>query len=75
VLDRFGKGFGLQHHTLSTPKGAVVDGAMAVMRECAQVVHGNLKQAALDCSLDHPMFEEAREEARKDGDDVEAHSG
>jgi hypothetical protein len=32
---------------------------MPVMREFPQVMHSNLKQAALDRSLDHAMFEEA----------------
>ncbi len=70
---RFRKRLGLQHHAFAAAKGAVVHGAMPVMREGAQIVHAHFDQPLGHRPAQDPILEEPGEEAGKDGDDVKAH--
>jgi hypothetical protein len=66
-------GLGLQDHALAAAKGAVIDGAMTVVGEGAEVVGVDLSDALAEGARDDTVAERASEELREDGDDVEAH--
>ena len=72
-LDGFGERFRFEHHAFAASKGTVVDGAVAVVGEAAQVVHGDADRPGGEGAGDDSVFQDAGEEARKDGDDVELH--
>ncbi len=40
----------LQHHAFAPAEGAIIDGAMPVMRERSQVVHTHIRNAGLACA-------------------------
>jgi len=54
-------------------KRPVVDGAVAVVGETAQIVHGDADRSSGEGAGDDSVFQDAGEEAWKDGDDVELH--
>jgi len=68
-------GLGLEDHALAAAEGTVVDGAVAVVGEGAEVVGVGLCDAGAKGAGDDAVGERAGEEAGKDGEDVEAHKG
>ena len=69
-----GQRLGLQHHAFAAAEGAVVDGAMAVVGEVAQIVDAHLDQSFGQRAAQNAVLEDAGEEAGKDGDDLKAHT-
>jgi hypothetical protein len=62
-LDALEDGLGLEDHAFAAAERAVVDGAMAVVGEVAQVVGGDLDCAGGDGPAEDSVVERAREEA------------
>jgi hypothetical protein len=74
-LEALEDGLRLEDHAFAAAEGAVVDGAMAIMGEGAEVVSMGLCLTLAECALENAVVEGATEELGKDGDDVEAHKG
>jgi hypothetical protein len=74
-LEALEDGLGLEDHAFAAAEGAVVDGAMAIMGEGAEVVGVGLCLTLAECTLEDAVIEGATEELGKDSDDVEAHKG
>jgi hypothetical protein len=74
-LDAVEDGFGLEHHAFAASEGAVVDGAVTVMREAAEVVDVRFREAFTEGTRDDSELKWTNKEVRKDGDDIEAHKG
>jgi hypothetical protein len=71
--EAFCDGLGLENHAFAAPERTVVDGAMTVVGEGAQIVDGNLDEAFGESAAQDSIFEKAREEAGKDGDNLKPH--
>jgi hypothetical protein len=74
-LDAIEDGFGLEHHAFAAAEGAVVDGAVTVMRKGAEVVGVRFRKAFTEGARDDSELKRTNKEVREDGDDVEAHKG
>ena len=72
-FEGFGEGLGFEDHAFASAKGTVVDGAVTVVGEVAEVVGADFYEAGGDGALDDSVLEDAGEEAGEDGDDVESH--
>ncbi len=72
-FDGLGEGFGLENHALTAAKGAVVNGAVTVVREAAEVVDLDGDQAPGDGPAEDAVAEDGGEEVGENGDEVEAH--
>jgi hypothetical protein len=73
VLDGGEERLGLKHHAFTAAEGAVVHGAVAVVRERAEVVDADFDQAGVLRAAQDAVVERAAEEVGEDGDEVEAH--
>ncbi len=72
-FDSLGEGFGLENHALAAAKGAVVDGAVAVVGEAAKVVDVDGDQPSGDGPAEDAMAEDGGEKVGENGDQIEAH--
>ena len=72
--EAFGDWLGLEDHAFAPAEGTVIDGAMTVVCEGAEIVDGNLDKAFCKGPAQDSILEEAREEAGEDGDDLKPHS-
>ncbi len=72
-FDCFKKRLGLEDHAFAAAERAVVDGAVAVLRELAQVLDVNLHDAGFGGAANDAVLQRTSEEFRKDSDEVEAH--
>src|SRR5439155_12892915 len=73
ALDRLEHRLRLHHHSGPASKRHVVDLAVAVVSEVAEVVGVQLEQPAPDGATQHSLPERGQEHDRKDGHDVEPH--
>ncbi len=72
-FDGFEQRLGLEHHALAAAKRAIVDGAMAVVSERAQVLHADVDEAGFAGPADDAVVERSRKKFREDGNDIKAH--
>lgn len=79
-FDAIEDGFGLEHHAFAAAEGTIVDGAMTVMREAAEIVGVDFGGAFAQATRDNAEIQHTRgcrvraaKEGGEDGDDVEAH--
>src|SRR5579862_1946108 len=63
----------LHHHPLASAKRPVVHGAMAVVREIAQVVHARFDQSSFARTPHDPIIERSPKEIGEDRYNVESH--
>ena len=70
----FGEGFGFEHHAFTAAEGTIIDGAMAVVGEVAQIERFHRHQSLGLGAAHDAVLEDAGEEGWKDGDDVKAHT-
>ncbi len=83
-VEAFEDGLGFEDHAFAAAEGPVVDRAVAVMRECAEVVRVNAGALGAKGAFEDAVAEDAgagvtvagwgAEEIGKDGEDVEVHS-
>ncbi len=71
---RLGQGLRLQHHAFPAAKRPVVHGPMAVVGERPEIVDTHLDQPLGQRPAQDSILEDARKEARKDGDDLKFHT-
>jgi hypothetical protein len=69
-----GKRLGLEDHAFAAAEGAVVDGAVAVVGEGAEIVDMDGHQSFALGAAHDAVLEDALEEGGEDGDDVETHA-
>ncbi len=62
-----------QHHTFAAAERAVVHGAMAVVRVCAQIVHAYVYQLRFTRAPHDSVVKWAAEKVRENGHDVKLH--
>ena len=62
-----------QHHAFAAAERAVVHGAMAVVRERAQVVHAHVHQASFARAPHDSVIERTGKKIRENGYDVKLH--
>ena len=62
------------HHAAATAVGLVVDDAMGIVGEAAQVAHLHLQLAALPRAADEAGLQELPEELGEDGHDADPHA-
>jgi len=72
-FDRFKQRLRFQHHTFAAAEWAVVDGAMAILGELAQILNMNLRDAGFARAANNAVIERPGEKFREDSDEVEAH--
>jgi hypothetical protein len=72
-FDCFEEWFGLKNHTFAAAEGAIVDGAMAVFGEFAQILDVDVDDGGFAGATDDAVLERAGEEFGEDGNQVEAH--
>jgi len=72
-FDGFKQRFWLEDHAFAAAEGAIVDGAMAVFGEFAQVLNVDVDDLGFAGATHDAVFEGAAEELGEDGDQVEAH--
>ena len=72
-IHSFENRLGLHHHALAASKRPVIDGAMAVVREVAQIVNVCFDEPRFARTPDDAVIERPREEFRENCDDVKAH--
>ena len=70
---RLGERLGLQYHPLAAAKGAIVDSAVPVVGEGAQILHSDRNQPLGQRPAQYPVLEDAGKKAREDGDNLESH--
>ena len=75
VFEAAENGFGLEHHALATAKGPVIDGAVTVVGEEAEVVRVDRRVAGCEGAAEDAVIQNPREEVGEDGQDVERHAG
>ena len=56
---------GLEHHAFAPAKRTIVHGAMAIMREFAQILHVNMDQAGFSRTAHNAVIERPGEKFRK----------
>src|ERR1700722_6457636 len=66
-FDRFEQRFGLQNHAFTAAKETVIDGAMAIAREIAQIVNVRFDESRLAGSSHDSEVEWTDEKLREDG--------
>jgi hypothetical protein len=72
-FDAVEDGLGLEDHALPAAEGTVVDGAVAVVGEGAEILRVDLHETGTDGTGDDAVIERAGEEGGKDGEEIEAH--
>jgi len=70
----FGQGLGFQNHAFSPTERTVVDGAMPVVGEVAQIVNADHDQFLSQRAAQDAVLKDAGEECREYGDDLKAHT-
>src|SRR5271155_743667 len=73
---RFHRGeqrLGLHHHALAAAERTVVDGAMTIVRERAQIMNVRLDQIRFACAAHDTVIERTTEELREYGDQIKSH--
>ena len=73
-FDGLEQGFRLQDHAFAATKRAIVNGAMTVGGEFAQVLYVDLDDSGLAGAADDSVFEGTAEEFGEDGDEVKTHA-
>jgi hypothetical protein len=63
----------LQHHALAAAKWPVVNGAVPIAGEAAQIMRSNIDEPSGSSAAENPVLKAASEEIGKDRYDVESH--
>jgi hypothetical protein len=63
----------LEHHALAAAEGAVIHGAVLVMRELSQIVDFDFRQAHLAGPAGDPVIQRSAEEAGENGENIGFH--
>src|SRR5689334_6939227 len=69
-LDGFKDRLRLEHHSLPTPEGTIIDGLMAILGESPQVVNFDIDQPLFARAAQYAVVERSTEKIGKNGDDV-----
>jgi len=72
-FDGFEERLGFEHHALAAAKGAIVDSAMTVFGEFAQVLDVDVDDGGFAGAADDAVLQGAGKEFGEDGDEVKAH--
>ena len=73
TLDGIENRCGFEQHAFTSAERAIVDGAMAVFGELAQILDIYIDQAGFAGTAEDAVVERADKKFGKDGDEVEAH--
>ena len=74
-LQTFKERFRLEHHALAAAEGAVIHGAVPVVRELPQIVDFDFRQAHLAGPAGDAVIQRSAEEAGKDRQNIGFHLG
>jgi hypothetical protein len=72
-FDGLEKRFGLEDHAFAAAEGTIINGAMAILGEFAEILDVNLDETRFSGAAEDAVVQRANEELRKNRDEIEAH--